>query len=99
MPSLNVWTPSTSWLEQKLEPAAVPPPGPQTEMSLATAINKYSPLTLQLGLRAYSRPPPTAHVALPALPVVESKRGPQGAVLQVSVTETTVSRMATPPFT
>src|SRR6266540_6067174 len=104
-PSLAVWMPPKSWLKQNGPPATAAPEASVAVAQLPsvwspTPMNMYSPLTLQLGANAHSKPPPIVPavtvseiaVAIPQLPQ------PVATVKQLSVTEARTGRKAAPPL-
>src|SRR5882757_5305657 len=66
-----------------------------------SAMNMYSPLTLQLGANAHSIPPPSVQAIAVSLPEVEISQLPHPAPVfwQISVTEARVGTKAAPPLT
>src|SRR5258705_6934443 len=94
-------------LKQNGPPASVAPEGvvtgPQVWNPLwsPSAMNMYSPLTLQFAANAHSIPPPSVHVVTVSRPEVEISQLPHPAAVfwQASTTEARVGTKATPPLT
>src|SRR5262245_30559519 len=99
--------PPKLWLKQNGPPARVAPDGvvtgPQVTnpSSSPSAMNMYSPLTLQFSANAHSMPPPIVHVVTVSLPEVEMSQLPHPMTVfwHGSMTLDRVGTKAAPPLT
>src|SRR5580693_3534052 len=100
--------PPNVWLKQNGPPRTALPDGATADAQVVNPLsarpkpmNMYSPLTLQLGAKAHSSPPPTVQVVVLVLPEVEMSQLPHpvAVVLHWSRTEAPLATKAAPPLT
>src|SRR5690349_3490401 len=96
--------PPKSWLKQNGPPGTAAPVAKvavaQLTFESGSPMNMYSTLTLQLGAKAHSTPPPAVQVVVVSLNPVAMSQLPQPAamVAQTSVTVALLCTKAAPPL-